>query len=108
MHVGQMHFNEGNGYRRQRIAQRHTGMCVGCRVDDDCPHALIAGGMNALDQSTFVIALKRFQFDAGTLGHPGQCHIDVGEGNPAIVLRLTGTQQVQIGTVQDQDAGLFG
>ncbi len=37
----------------------------------------------------------------------GQRHVDVGEGDPAIMFRLTGAQQVQIGAVQNQDAGLF-
>ena len=58
MHIGKMHLDEGNRYRRQCVAQGDAGMGVGRRIDDDGAHALFAGGMDAFDQGAFVIALE--------------------------------------------------
>jgi hypothetical protein len=58
MHIGEMHLDERNRHRRQRIAQRNAGMCVGRRIDDDGAHTLFACRMNALDQRPFMVALE--------------------------------------------------
>ena len=68
---------------------------------------LFASSVNTLDQRPLVIALERFQVDTGSISHARQRHVDVGEGDPAIMFRLAGAQQVQIGAVQNQDSGLF-
>src|SRR5574343_1932422 len=107
MHVGKMHLDERNRHRRQRIAQCHAGMRVGRRIDDDGTDALITSRMNALDQGPFMIALERFQFNTSAFSHASQRHVDTREGNPAIMLRLTGAKQVQIRPMHYQNAGLF-
>jgi len=53
-----MDFDEGNVNGRQRVTQGHAGVRVAAGIDDDETDSLLAGGLNAVDQFAFVIALE--------------------------------------------------
>src|SRR5256885_5444476 len=48
--VGKMYLDVGNAHSGERIAQGHTGMGEGCRIDDDEIDASRAGSLDTLDQ----------------------------------------------------------
>lgn len=102
MNVRQMNFDERNRNGGNRIAQGNAGVRVGRRVDDDETDAFSAGGMNALDQGAFVVALEGFEHDACRFGATRQRAVDVGERGGTIVLRLARAEQVQVRAVDDQ------
>jgi hypothetical protein len=73
------------------------------RIDQDEAGAILSGGMNAIHESPFVVALHAFQCEAGGFGLRRQPLIDAVESVRAIYARFAGSQQVQIGAVQDKN-----
>lgn len=100
-HVGQMHLDERNADAEQGVAQRHAGVGEGGGIDDDEGDAFQTGGMDAIDQGVFGVALKagqvvRPQFHGQRRAAP----FDGGQGVGAVDSRFAGTEQVQIRSVE--------
>jgi hypothetical protein len=71
-------------------------------INNNKVRAVDAGGLNAINQLTFVIALKRGAIGAKLSGQLLQTRVDIGQSLPAINFRLACTEQVQVRTVQNQ------
>lgn len=104
-HVRQMHFDERQGGGQQRIPQRDTGVGVGRGVEDDAIYALVTRGVNAVDQSAFAVGLKAGERVTLCTGLLAQAVFDVRQRLCAVQLGLTGAEQVQVGTVEQEEAG---
>ena len=104
VHVGQMHFDEWDAHREQRVTQCHAGMSKSRRVDQNKIHPFVAGGVYAVDQFILGIALQVEQMVAGIAGSLFQVLIDLRQGCCAVDARLAGAEQVQVGAVQYQQA----
>ena len=100
--VGQVHFHERQIHRHQGIAQGDAGVGVGTRVDDDGVHCLDRRLLDAVHQGAFVVGLEAGQ--AVTKDHrlAGQRRLDGGEALVAVNPRLPVAEQVEIGTVDQQ------
>jgi hypothetical protein len=72
-------------------------------VDHGGSDTLGDGGVDAIDQRSFMIALERGEGDAAGLRLRSQAGNDIGRRAPTIGCRLAGTRQVQIRSAQDQD-----
>ena len=102
VHIGEVHFNEGNGHGGQGVAQGDAGVRVGGRVDDDEADALLARCRHPLNQGAFVVALERFEINVGGGCPFGKRQIDVSQGCLTVVVGFARPQQIAIGAVQDQ------
>ena len=105
VNIGQMHFDEGDFHRRQGIAQRHAGVGEGSRIDDDERSAIGVGGVDAVDQHMFGVALQPVKAHASGLSLGSQAAVDVGQGVSAIQMRFAHAQHVQVGAMQRQHIG---
>ncbi len=72
------------------------------------PTALPAGGMDGVHECTLMVGLEALDVEAvrraGVLGEL----FDVGQGGRAVLLGLAGAEQVQVGSVEDQDGAAAG
>src|SRR5215471_13401111 len=69
MDIGQMHLNDWYAHGQNRIADSHTGMGIGPRIDDE-QRCLCATLLNTIDQGPFVVGLEGLQLipcHSGTL-----------------------------------------
>ncbi len=94
-----MDFDKRYRNPEQRIAQGNAGMGQGAGVDDDEVDVFVAGGMNAVDQLIFRVALQKLNMMAGILGYLQQARIDVYQSLFAVDFRLPGAKQIEIGAV---------
>ncbi|MNF71030.1 hypothetical protein D3C84_529680 [compost metagenome] len=98
-----MNLDKGDGHAQQGIAQGDTGVGEGGRVDDDKIH-LAHGLMDAADQLMFGIGLQVFQGDTEFVGVLAQIGDDLIERLAAVDSRLPLAQQIQVGTVEQEDS----
>ncbi len=77
MHVRQMHFDERNGGRRERVAQGDAGVRERRRVDDGELDLLLACGVDPVDERPLVVALERDQSDPRRARARDECSVDV-------------------------------
>ena len=80
-------------------------MREGGRVDHDEAHALAARLVDALHQLVLGVGLEAHQLVAGLAGTPLKRRVDRGEGLRAIVVGLPGTEEIEIGAMEDQNPG---
>lgn len=100
--IADVNFGERDTYTCQGIADSDTGVRVGPGIDDDVIDSFLACLVYAIDQSAFVIALKRTAPSAMPLRKRFELLIDVGQGLPPVHLWLAGTEQVQVGAMQNE------
>ncbi len=108
MHIRQVNLDKRNSHAGQRIAQRHAGMRVGGRIDDDEVHPFRPRGMDAVNQRPFMVGLERRQRDTGVGGVLRQCGVDIGQRGVPVRLRLARAQQIQVWPMQDQHLAVAG
>ncbi len=73
-----------------------------CRVDDDAI-GVPRGRLYPLDEDVLGVALESLQ-SVPIAGREGiEAIVNVGEGTVTIVRRLTHAEQIEIGTMDDQD-----
>jgi hypothetical protein len=97
--VGEVHFDEGEFYRRQRIAQRHAGVGESRRIDDDELRAVAGGLLHPVDQGCFGIALEGHQGGTLRLGACCQARVDLVESSGAVDRRLPRAEQIEVRAV---------
>ena len=103
VNIRNMYFYKRYDHPGQRVAQGDAGMGQATRVDDDGVHAIGTGGMDAVDQRSFVVALKARQCRTSRLRLRLGRLFDIGQGAGAVDLRLPGAQQIQVGAVQEEE-----
>ncbi len=106
--VGQVNFDEAQRDSSQCVAQSNTCMRKSAGVDDDEVRSIGARQMNTIDQSTFVVGLEKSKLRAFALGYWSQLSFDIRQRAAAIDSRLARAQQVQIGSVQNENTASHG
>lgn len=102
MNVADVDFQKWDCNSCESIAQSYTRMSKTTRVDDD-ELSLSTGVVDSVDDCSFVVGLEVLDFDSQVFAlRFGGCH-DVGESGAAVHLRLSRTQKVEIGTVDQED-----
>ncbi|MNY10504.1 hypothetical protein D3C86_1434890 [compost metagenome] len=102
MHVRQMYFHERDRHAGQGIAQRHAGVRIGRRVDEDEVHPLAACRLDTIHQRPFMVGLERIKIQASRGGAFCQRIVDIGERRVPVRLRLARAQQIEVRSMQDQ------
>ena len=102
MDVRDMHFHKRNRHAGQRIAQGDAGMRESARIDHNGIDALLTGGVNAINQGTFVVALEAVERRAGLAGLQGGTLFNVRQGSRTVDFRLPRPQQIQVGAIQEE------
>jgi len=97
--IRQMHFDKGNLYGGQCIAQRNAGMGKRGGIDQDEAGAVGTGGLNAINELMLGIGLEAFQLMPNLCGTLAQAAIDLFQCGAAIDARLAFAEQIQVGTV---------
>src|SRR5690606_21671999 len=105
VHIGKMHFDEWDAHRQQCVTYCDAGMGKGGGIDDDEVDCLVPGGMDAVDQHMFGVALQRLQLVTITLGLLDQATVALRQGDRAVDTGFAATEQVEIGSLQNQEAG---
>src|ERR1700722_17282628 len=77
-------------------------MGEGGGIDDDAGGAL-ASAVNPVDKLIFAIALMKLDRKPKFAANAAAVRLDVGQGLPAVDLRLPLAEQIEIGAVQDND-----
>lgn len=107
MHVGKVDLHKRQADGEQRIAQGYRGMGKGAGIDQDEAGTVMPGGMNAIHQYTFVIALQAIQANADLAGARHQVGVNAVESIGTIDAGFAGSQQVQVGAVQNENLGHY-
>jgi hypothetical protein len=102
-----VHLGDGEPDAGQGVAQHHRGVREPARVDHDAG-AVLAGGVDGIQQHALVVALHGTDLEAaagrGIRRHP----LDVGERRRPVQGRLPGAQEVQVGAVDEEQAARNG
>ena len=103
MDVRQMNFDRGQPDCRDGIAYRDACMRIRGRIDDN---TVVSGCtfLNPVHEFTFHIRLPDIDFHGEVVGQLGQGRIEAVQGLGPIDRLLSGSQQIQIGSVQDEYA----
>ncbi len=99
--IGKMDLHAGEAHRRQSISNGNAGMGIGRRVDHYSA-ALIPTILNRSDQFPFTIGLKKNDLTGQLGGELGQVTINISEGQTAVDARFTGTEKIQIRSMEYQ------
>lgn len=102
-HIGQVYLDERNSHRRKRIAQRNAGMRKRPGVAQDRRSPVLARLMYTTDQFVLGVGLEPGQLVSCRVRAIGQLLIDVSQRFVTIDFRLTCAQQIEVGSMQDQD-----
>ena len=105
LHVTQVHFDERDLHRQQRVAQRDAGVRERRRVEDDEGDVRRRRLVNARDQLVLGVALERRQVMAGLRRQLTEPRDDLLQRDGAIQPRLASAEQVQVGAVEEQKVG---
>ena len=98
VYVGNVHFDAWNIDPGQRIAQRHTGMGKGRRIDNDELGAIGARLMNRLDHFLLAVALQAGQACPRALGFGLQAMVNLVQRFRTVDLGLAGTPPIEVGS----------
>ena len=102
MHVGEVDLYERNGHTNQSVAQCNRGVRIATRIEQNAVQALVHCQVNSVDERTFPIGLEVAQQDAQALSLVVQTRLDLRQCGGAVCPRLPPTQEVQVGTLKNQ------
>src|SRR6516225_7252978 len=102
MNVGQVNFDDRLLDRLQRVEKSDRGVAVGAGIDHDAGKAG-ARFLYPVDQLTFMIALPAIGLQPQLAGMSAAGCLDIRQRVMAIDLRLAGSQQIEVGAVEDED-----
>jgi hypothetical protein len=100
--ITQMNFNRWEGNCGDRISDGNAGVGVSSGVDQDSL-MLIEGGMDGINESSFMVGLEEGELDLQGLGFCFQGTIDIIECCRAVDTRFALAQEIEIGAVEDED-----
>lgn len=107
MHIGNMNLNKRNRHSHQRIPNRNASMRQRTRVNQ---HGIefAPRGVDAIYDRAFVVGLECFEVDALGGGEGLGRVFDVEEGCCPVEMGFAGSQEVEVGAVDEEDSGHFG
>ena len=100
--VGQMHLNHRQTHGTDRIVDGDGGVRVRARIDDDTAgrgHRLL----DPVDQRALLVGLAEIDRQAEAFACHRAIALDIGQALGTIDARLARAEQVQVGTVEDED-----
>lgn len=103
MDVAQVNLHEGERRGQQRVPQGDGSVGVGSGIDQDAINLLGDCRLNAVHQSPLMVALDALETDAPLLSPGHQLSVNLYQGGPSINTGLTGSQQIQVGSMENQD-----
>jgi hypothetical protein len=103
--IAQVNLNEGNLDRQKGISQRDTCMREATGIQDDKFDFVDGGPLHPVDKFMFRVTLKAFKFVSQFPGDLNAAELDVSQRGRAINIRFARSEQVQIGTINEQQAG---
>ena len=95
-----MNFDERHRSGQQRIAQRNAGVGEGAGIEQDAGRAVVARGVDALDQLVLGVALEMVEGVTRVGGHLLEPGDDVRQRLVAVAFRFARAEQVQVGSIQ--------
>ena len=98
--IGQMHFDEGNSYPGEGVANRHAGVGVRGRIEDDEIHFLAPCVLYSIDQFSFMVGLEALCGHAAALGGLYEAPIDVPKRLRAIDFGFTLSEKIEVRPMQ--------
>ncbi len=101
----QVHFDKRQPHCQQGITQGDAGVRERSRIEHDAADVLIAALLNALDQLMFGVVLMLFNGKAAGGSEALARGHDVGQAGIAINRLLAVAKQIQIWTIEQQNAG---
>jgi len=103
MGVAQVNLHKGKRRGQQSISQGNGGVGVGTGIDQDTINLLRGRRLNGVHQDPFVVALHTIEPDTPLPGPRQQLRINLCKGNAPVDTGLTGSQQIQVGPMDNQD-----
>ena len=96
----QVHFDEGQPHRQQRVAERDAGVREGARIDDE--EAMPAAGRRCMRSisSCSALHLRTFELMAELARQRGGPLLDLGQAARPVRVGLARAEQVQVRAVQ--------
>ena len=101
--VGDVDLHRGDAHRLYRVQQRHAGVGVGRRVDDDAVHPVKIGLLDGVHQRALVVGLEEGDLRAQLVRFGLDHGFQVLVSGPAVDLRLADAQHVHVGAVKHQN-----
>jgi len=106
VHVRHVNFDEWNRDGAQRIANRETAVRIGAGVDDDAVD-FAAQRVYDIDQLAFSAVLRKPYLSTELARNRRQRSLDVRERLPAVKLRFTRAEEIQVRAIDDRDPHVF-
>lgn len=103
MDVGKMDLDGRYRDTTDGITEGNAGVRVGAGVDDQPCDPIGARLVDPIDQGALVIGLKGLDGSAVLLAEGDKLAVNLRQRRPTINLRLTGTEKIQIGAVQNEE-----
>ena len=100
MDVGQMDLDDRSREHPQCIEKRDRGKRIAGGVDDDRARR-VDGFVDPVDKLAFAVGLPECDLVSGG-GRPA-LGLDLGEGSPAVDVRLAGAEPIEVGPIQNED-----
>jgi hypothetical protein len=93
---------KGEPDRGEGVAHRYAGMGKGTGVHDQKVGAVQFRALDPVDQSAFVVALKKYDFGIASACNFRQFGLYVGQAAGPVNGWLTRAQEIQIRSIEDQ------
>jgi len=103
MDVGHVHFNDGALQDGQRVANAVTVVRPGACIDHDGVDLIGMRLVNFFNHGAFKIGLKAFHMAPQIFAKLFHLCINFGQGDGAVLGRITFTKHVQVDAVQTQN-----
>jgi len=108
MDVAQVNLHEGKRRGQQGVPQGNGGVGVGAGIDQDAVGLLSGRRLNGIHEAPLMVALGTTETDAPLPGPGRQLSVNLCQGDAPIDTGLTGAQQIQIGSMENQDFHIPG
>ena len=102
-----MHLNDRQRDRQQRIHQRHAGVGVPPRVNDNAVRLLKIRAVHLINERALVVGLEYLYFQPQLLCALAQIILQVGIAFLPVNSRLPDAQHIQVGPVDDKQLHTF-
>jgi len=101
--IAEVHLDEGQTHREEGVPNADRTVGEAGSIDQD-PLEIMARSLDPVNQHSLMVRLIGDQLSAQGVGQLSKVGVDLGEGLVAVEAGLAGTEQVEVGSVEDADA----